>query len=816
MNKLFKRIVTLNLIFVFIFAIATGAFAASFSLTLGEEQGFNSSEYNSFTFTPDVGGWYDVEFTQIAGVTPANLSLYDTVTEERLQAFLPESHNNYYTGKKRNFTAYLYEEIEYLISPEYGSSWGSGEYSIVVNNTDPSTGISGQNNVYSGGVTYYSDYELDPVSKTLDVTAPGMIRGYGNGWHSYYINTINIGSGVTGIGDYAFYYQNNVETISIPDTVTSLEYKAFANCSSLASVTIPASVISIGGSAFECRNLESIYFEGDAPEVKDADAIASLEDPSLYYNSPSFVKDKVTLYYWEGTEGWETPEWNGYKTEAMQPTLPTPDAPPAPELADKTAVSVILNAIVGAGYEYAVNTTDDPTDLDWQNTPEFTGLSPNTDYYFFARIMAILDTSNASPASEPLQVTTDKAELGGTVEIYGTAKFGETLTAVTTGLTSEPSGALGALSYQWKHGGTNLSDISGATGSSYTLTVDDIDAVIHVTVEAANCTGEVTSDPSEMVGKADQTTPALDFSIDYDANTITITPVEGALYLYNNGAAWITDNVYNFEEDETVELAIYLPESSTHNASGIARATIDTTLETPEAPDAFSLEYIAHEMDLFYDVEITVIEDLEGVEYSFNGIDWGEIIVWSPCYPGETITGYMRFAAIEGESNASGVSSASITLPLFQCETPQIFPFGYFFSISQNVTIHLNNTDGVTIYYTTDGSEPTTESTPFTQQFTLTDSATVKAIAIKAGMADSDIVSETFTKIIKGDVNFDGQINMQDVLLIYQTFRHKVLLDPDSEYIAANVNSDGSIDMVDVLMTYQYFRGMITELPPIQ
>ena len=64
--------------------------------------------------------------------------------------------------------------------------------------------------------------------------------------------------------------------------------------------------------------------------------------------------------------------------------------------------------------------------------------------------------------------------------------------------------------------------------------------------------------------------------------------------------------------------------------------------------------------------------------------------------------------------------------------------------------------------------------------------------------------------VLLGDVNGDGIINMQDVLLIYQQFRGKTNLD-EAGLAAADVNGDDAINMMDVLMVYQYFRGKITE-----
>lgn len=56
-------------------------------------------------------------------------------------------------------------------------------------------------------------------------------------------------------------------------------------------------------------------------------------------------------------------------------------------------------------------------------------------------------------------------------------------------------------------------------------------------------------------------------------------------------------------------------------------------------------------------------------------------------------------------------------------------------------------TTGATIYYTTDGSAPTAESTAYTDAgITLSATTTIKAIAVKAGMYDSAVFSGTYTK----------------------------------------------------------------------
>ena len=66
-------------------------------------------------------------------------------------------------------------------------------------------------------------------------------------------------------------------------------------------------------------------------------------------------------------------------------------------------------------------------------------------------------------------------------------------------------------------------------------------------------------------------------------------------------------------------------------------------------------------------------------------------------------------------------------------------------SFSDSTTVSLSGPDGADIYYTLDGSTPTAESTMYTEEFGLSDTTTVKAIAILNGVS-SEVASKTFTK----------------------------------------------------------------------
>jgi hypothetical protein len=95
-------------------------------------------------------------------------------------------------------------------------------------------------------------------------------------------------------------------------------------------------------------------------------------------------------------------------------------------------------------------------------------------------------------------------------------------------------------------------------------------------------------------------------------------------------------------------------------------------------------------------------------------------------------------------SGNGGSQAESVAAPTISGTTP--------FTDSTQVTIQ--GPQGAEIRYTTDGSAPSAESTLYSEPFTLTDNATVKAIAILNGET-SEVASKQFNKSSDGDDSFD-------------------------------------------------------------
>jgi len=93
----------------------------------------------------------------------------------------------------------------------------------------------------------------------------------------------------------------------------------------------------------------------------------------------------------------------------------------------------------------------------------------------------------------------------------------------------------------------------------------------------------------------------------------------------------------------------------------------------------------------------------------------------------------------------SEVASASYTIAE-PCATPTFSVVAGEVAKGTTVTIS-TETDGATIYYTTNGTTPTTSSTVYSSAITINSAVTIKVIAAKEGHANSEVASASYTII---------------------------------------------------------------------
>jgi|GEM_PF-1250427 len=99
-------------------------------------------------------------------------------------------------------------------------------------------------------------------------------------------------------------------------------------------------------------------------------------------------------------------------------------------------------------------------------------------------------------------------------------------------------------------------------------------------------------------------------------------------------------------------------------------------------------------------------------------------------------------AIANGFTSATAVSVYTISIP-GQTASPTFAPAAGTYSSAQNVTLGCT-TSGATIYYTLDGSQPTTASSVYSAPISVTTSETIKALAVAAGSTNSLVASAAY------------------------------------------------------------------------
>ena len=112
-------------------------------------------------------------------------------------------------------------------------------------------------------------------------------------------------------------------------------------------------------------------------------------------------------------------------------------------------------------------------------------------------------------------------------------------------------------------------------------------------------------------------------------------------------------------------------------------------------------------------------------------------------------------------------------------------------------------TEGATIYYTTDGSCPCDETSrrKYEGPILVASSITVKAIAVKEGLDDSDVATFVYFLDRKsmGDVDLNGVVDVADMALTVDQVLKGALLE-EATFERMDMNVDGHVDVGDVIL----------------
>ncbi len=163
-------------------------------------------------------------------------------------------------------------------------------------------------------------------------------------------------------------------------------------------------------------------------------------------------------------------------------------------------------------------------------------------------------------------------------------------------------------------------------------------------------------------GKANQKAPecSLTFTKNEDGKTYTaeIGEVEGAEYSFD-GSHWFQNNKKeDCVPDACVTAFIRMKETDTHNASPFAYISKYIKKADQEAPEC-SLTFTKNKDGKTYTAEIG---EVEGAEYSFDGINWSDSNKKEDCLPETSYTAFIRMKET-GTHNASAAAHTTKISP---------------------------------------------------------------------------------------------------------------------------------------------------------
>src|SRR6266478_709291 len=144
-------------------------------------------------------------------------------------------------------------------------------------------------------------------------------------------------------------------------------------------------------------------------------------------------------------------------------------------------------------------------------------------------------------------------------------------------------------------------------------------------------------------------------------------------------------------------------------------------------------------------IQVTITDGTQGATIYYT-TDGSTPTTSSTQYAGSitvTTTETVNAIATAPGYTPSAVASATYTLSQGQTAPPTFSPAGGSYLLPQHVSIS-DASPGATIYYTTDGSTPTTSSIQYTGAFWIFTTTTVQAIAVAPGWSESSVASATY------------------------------------------------------------------------
>ena len=178
----------------------------------------------------------------------------------------------------------------------------------------------------------------------------------------------------------------------------------------------------------------------------------------------------------------------------------------------------------------------------------------------------------------------------------------------------------------------------------------------------------------------------------------------------------------------------------------------------------------------------------------------------------------VKAIAVKENFNNSDVATFSFKIDDVTCQAPQLLRDG-----SSNRVLMTSGTTGASIYYTTDGTTPTKESSRYTAPIVVDHNQTIRAIATKDGMFNSKESSFevdwfcilTIITIGNGSVYYNGTTicNNSSSFTVTKGDNITISISPDTDYRIKSVKLNGTdvtSDVVDKKYTINNIKDSFT------
>lgn len=181
----------------------------------------------------------------------------------------------------------------------------------------------------------------------------------------------------------------------------------------------------------------------------------------------------------------------------------------------------------------------------------------------------------------------------------------------------------------------------------------------------------------------------------------------------------------------------------------------DQVTEPQEKPIQFDVSIRPNDSATVYVMQVTSLADtdMRSYQYSINGKDY---------YPLQKLQTEETFGArqmVDLHIREVGSDNKILAAGNRKIETPRdsgVPTISGADKFSDRTEVTITAPPGAIIYYTTDDTVPTKESQKYDTPITLTETTTIKAIAIEDGHIMSDVVGMAFTKESSGGSSSDG------------------------------------------------------------